>query len=105
MTPDKETQKIGYDGTRLGWRLQGILGKLLAFAAAAVLLVSAIAISIAVFAVVMAGVLVFGGYIWWKTRALRRQLRESAAQGNGIQGEVIEGEVIRDEQPQNSKQR
>lgn len=41
-----------------------------------------------------------GGYLWWKTRNLRRQMREfssggSVMDGEAISDEVIEGEVIR----------
>jgi hypothetical protein len=43
-------------------------------------------------------VLTFGGYLWWKTRGLRKQIRErrqSYADGDFIEGEVIS----RDERP------
>ena len=44
------------------------------------------------------------GYLWWKTRALRKQMREQASMGQGQrqgegrsgQGLIIEGEVIRE---------
>ena len=48
----------------------------------------------------MAVVLTFGGYLWWKTRELRRQMRarmqEQSQPWSG--GDYIEGEVITREQ-------
>jgi hypothetical protein len=105
MTRDRETQRIGYDRRRLGSGVQGLLGKSLTFAAAAVLLVAAIAISLAVFAVAMMGVLVVGAYIWWKTRDLRKQMRASSSDNNVIEGRVIEGQVVREMQPRDRDQR
>jgi hypothetical protein len=105
MTRDRETQRIGYDRRRLGSGVQGLLGKSLTFAAAAVLLVAAIAISLAVFAVAMMGVLVVGAYIWWKTRDLRKQMRASSSDNNVIEGRVIEGQVVREMHPRDRDQR
>jgi hypothetical protein len=53
--------------------------------------------------IVTAGLLVWG-FLWWKTRALRKQIREqmsNQAMGGMVneagvfKGEIIEGEVIR----------
>src|SRR5690606_25688500 len=68
MTYDPRTERIGYDGRRLGWSMRSFVGKSLALAAAAVFLLSAIAISIVAFVVIVTGILVVGAYIWWKTR-------------------------------------
>ena len=56
----------------------------------AALLVAGFMLSMVVFAVLAALALVAWGYLWWKTRDLRRELRERPAAG----GRVIEGEVI-----------
>ncbi|GAB4115331.1 MAG: hypothetical protein Fur0026_01030 [Sideroxydans sp.] len=85
----------------------GLLGKALVFVATAVLAVAALMFS----AVLLAVTLVIGAlgfaYLWWKTRAVRRQLREmqelarnaqtqaGASRGGAFEGEVIEGEVVR----------
>ena len=72
------------------------LGKLLMFAVTAVLLVVAFMFSMVVLAfVVTAGLLVYG-YLWWKTRDLRKQVREHAREQppGEARGYVIEGEVI-----------
>ena len=65
----------------------------LTFASAAVLLVLAFMFSLLVFAILaIVGVLVWG-YLWWKTRELRKQMREQPPGGR-----VIEGEAIRDDE-------
>ncbi len=45
--------------------------------------------------VVTAGAVALG-YLWWRTRDLRKQMREHPAGNVVIEGEVIEGEVIRE---------
>lgn len=69
----------------------GLLGKVLAAAGGVVLLVAALAFSLALFTAAVAGGLVLWGYLWWKTRKLRKHLREHPPGGH-----VIEGELIRD---------
>jgi uncharacterized iron-regulated membrane protein len=66
---------------------------LLALAAGAVLLIAAFRVSVVVFAIALAGAIVIGGYLWWKTRELRRRMRERPPGGH-----VVEGEVIRDDE-------
>jgi hypothetical protein len=49
--------------------------------------------------VLTAGTMVLG-YLWWKTRDLRKQMRnhplgDEVIRGEVIEGEIIEGEVIR----------
>lgn len=92
MTYDREPRRIGYDTTRLGWGLRSFVSKALAFTAAAIVLVCAIAFSIVVFTVVMAVLIVFGAYVWWRTRALRKEMR--AASASSAASDAIEGEVI-----------
>jgi hypothetical protein len=104
MTYDPRIERIGYDGRRLGWGVRGLVSKLLAFAAAAVLLLGIIAISIVAFTVIVTGVLVVGAYIWWKTRDLRKQMRASSTDGNVIEGEVIT-RVVRDVESHDRNQR
>ncbi len=69
----------------------GFLGKILTTVATAAVLVIAFMLSLLVFAVVAAIGLTFGGYLRWKTRKLRRQMRERPPGAR-----VIDGEVIRD---------
>jgi len=69
------------------------MGRIVTSALAVVLLVGAFVVSVFVFAIVATAVLLVGGYLWWKTRELRRQLRAQ-------KGRVIEGEVVRDRSSQ-----
>lgn len=75
-------------------RPPGPLGKALALLGGAALLVLGFLFSLvllAIAAVLLAGV---SAYLWWKTRELRRQLREASAacpEPNG--GSVIDGEA------------
>jgi hypothetical protein len=74
-----------------------VLGKLVAFVAATGLLVLAFIFSVVLLAVLVTGGLALFGYFWWKTRALRRRLRENPPGGHVIEGEVIgDREAIRD---------
>ena len=81
----------------------GLLKKILAVAAGALVLIGAVAISFVVFVVVLTALLVFGLYVWWKTRPLRRHIEEqlNAQRPDSRRGETIEGEVLhkRDSDP------
>jgi hypothetical protein len=84
-------------GARESSRTTGLLLKAGAAVAGAVTLVSAFVISFVVFSVGIAAVLVFGGYVWWKSRGLRRQMRSQMQEQMSAEqprGDVIEGVVI-----------
>lgn len=87
MEPDEQRRLTGSSV-----RVPGVLGKFIAFTVGALLLIAAFMVSLVVFTIALAGALGIGGYVWWKTRELRRRMRERP-QG----GHVIEGEVIRDD--------
>jgi hypothetical protein len=81
-----------------------VVAKAAAVIGGAILIVSALALSLVFFAVlIVVGVLV-GGYLWWKTRELRKQIRtqlESTSpfhtdrgKGETLEGEIIEGEIV-----------
>ena len=75
-------------------------GKILAFAAAAVLLAVSLMFSLLLFAVALVAGLLLWGWLWWKTRELRGQMRERQMGGMDDHppgGRVIEGEVVREE--------
>jgi hypothetical protein len=87
----------------------GLLGRSLATIATVVGAVLVFTLSLAVFAVLLVLGLGLGGYLWWKTRALRRALREQHAvlavefaahqAGHDANGQdVIEGEFLRVEE-------
>ena len=67
----------------------GFLGKFLTTVASVAVLVATFMLSLVIFTAVAAIVLIAGGYLWWKTRALRRQMREQPPDGRVIEGEVI----------------
>jgi preprotein translocase subunit SecY len=91
---------INFDPRRppqsLAARIAGIVLATLAIGAA-------LMFSVVILAVLAFAVLVFWGWFWWKTRALRRTMREQMrAQGGGTPGrgtpgdaDVIEGEAVR----------
>ena len=99
---------------------QGPLARVLALLGAALALVLAFTFSLVFLAVVAVAALAVWGYVWWKTRELRRQLRAAGINGtNGLgglggvdgfartagprdtaqdsaaTGEIIEGEAVR----------
>ena len=69
----------------------GLLGRVAAALLGAVALVVAFMFSVVALAVVSVVILIAVGYLWWKTRDLRRHLRE-----NPPGGRVIDGDAIRD---------
>ena len=69
----------------------GLLARIFTTVASIAALVLAFMFSIVIFISVAAIALAAGAYLWWKTRALRRQMRERPRGGH-----IIEGEVIRD---------
>ncbi len=63
------------------------------------MLVLAFMFSLVIFAALAVIALLAGSYLWWKTRALRRQMRERPRGGR-----IIEGEVIRDSESRDTIQ-
>lgn len=66
-----------------------MLGNALALLAGSILLILGFVFSVAVLAVAAVLGLALWGYVWWKTRTLRRTL-----QGQAPRGQVIDGEAI-----------
>lgn len=85
----------------------GPLAKVVAFLLSATFLVLAFMFSLVALAVVAVVGVALGGWLWWKTRAMRKQMKEmrEAAQQMGEGGpthnndQVIEGEFIREVPP------
>lgn len=81
-----------------------LFGKLVAFILGAGFLVLAFMFSLVALAVIAVAGLALWGWLWWKTRAVRKQMREqmsepmsdAAVHGDGF---IIEGEVVREETP------
>lgn len=75
----------------------GLLGKLITAIVGAVLLVLGFMFSIVLIAIVVAVGLGVWAWFWWKTRKLRQQIREHAANSphsSHVDGDVIEGEAV-----------
>jgi hypothetical protein len=83
----------------------GPLAKLAAFVLSAVFLVLAFMFSLVALAVVAVVGVLLGGWLWWKTRALRKQMqqmRDTQQKANdqpAHNDQVIEGEFIREVSP------
>ena len=93
MQTDEERSTLTGSDARFSTSAPSLPVKVLTFASAAVLLVVAFMFSLLVFAILATvGVLVWG-YLWWKTRELRKQMREQPPGGR-----VIEDEAIRDDE-------
>ncbi len=84
------------------------LQRLIGLIVTAALIVLGLMFSVVLLAVIALVGVIGGGYLWWKTRALRRQMRQmqlqrmDAEQSFGevfkdevFEGEIIEGEVVR----------
>jgi hypothetical protein len=95
--------RLGYGGG-VTHRAKSFMAKAAAIALGGVMLAGAFVMSLAFFVVALAVVLVFGGYVWWKTRSLRQHIREQMRQhdsihtrradGDAASGDVIDGVVI-----------
>jgi cobalamin biosynthesis protein CobD/CbiB len=86
----------------------GLLGKILALVATVVLAVVALMFSAVLLAVILVVGVIGFAYLWWKTRAVRKQFREmqefarnaqaqqaEVSRGEVYKGEIIEGEAVR----------
>ena len=79
---------------QIEWKGQGLLARVLSFVTAVVALVVAFTFSVLLFAFVVTGALLLWGYVWWRTRKLRREPHGEMHERQP-DGHVIEGEVIR----------
>ncbi|MDO9011237.1 MAG: hypothetical protein Q7U78_05450 [Gallionella sp.] len=81
-------------------------GRIIGLIVTAALIVLGLMFSMVLIALIAVVGLIAGGYLWWKTRTLRKQMREhqqsmrgaandaDAFKGEVFEGEIIEGEVI-----------
>jgi len=82
--------------TLLSLGAAGLLGRALAVVAGGVILVATLFVSALVFSVLLMVGVVAGGWFWWKTRSLRRQMGERIAQMQRMQGGRQPGEPMQD---------
>jgi uncharacterized membrane protein len=92
MQFEQQTPKLGYRGS-VGSRARDFLVRAFAIMLGAALLVGAFVISVVFLAAALTVVLVFVGYFWWRTRHLRKQMRQ---QRSG-ERDIIEGTVLKSE--------
>ncbi len=93
MNNDQQARpEFSREFSRLSPQPPGPFAKLLAFMLSALLLVLAFMFSLVALAVVAVAGIALWGYIWWKTRALRRQMQAQRDR----EAQVIEGEFFRD---------
>lgn len=101
MQLDEPRERIGYRGTAVS-RAKLLAAKALVVVGGTLMLASAFVLSVVFLAIGLGVVVIVGGYLWWKTRELRRQIRAGLHEqshprfdGNVIEGEVISQERIR----------
>ncbi|GEM_PF-1200409 len=75
---------------------QSLFGKLLTLAFSLCLLALALMFSLVALIVVAIGGALFAGWLWWKTRRLRKTMRDAAPMTDGGGTRIIEGEYIRE---------
>jgi ABC-type bacteriocin/lantibiotic exporter with double-glycine peptidase domain len=96
MFDDENRARIGYRGS-VSSRAKDIIAKTMVVIAGCVLLASAFVLSLAFLAVALVLLVVFGGYLWWKTRTVRKHIRaeyQKRAHAQPERADVIEGVVI-----------
>jgi hypothetical protein len=93
MHIEEPRARIGHRGNAVS-RAKQLALKSLVVAGGVVVLASAFVISIAVAVIALAIVLTVGGYLWWQTRDLRKQLNGGMQTQSRPTGRIIEGEVI-----------
>ena len=95
MRLDEPRERLGYRGTTIS-RAKDLALKTLVVLGGVVVLASAFVVSLMFLTIGLVVVLTFGGYLWWQTRELRKQMRERMQEQalRRSDGRVIEGEVI-----------
>jgi uncharacterized protein HemX len=82
-----------------------LLAKVLTLVIGTALLVVGFAVSLVMLAVVLGAGVLIGGFVWWKTRDLRKQLREQAMRAQQMREQQVReragqrmdiGDVIQD---------
>jgi O-antigen/teichoic acid export membrane protein len=94
MQFDQEQPRIGQRRS-VNSKAMDVMVKVAAVTAGAIFLVSALVLSIVFVVGALAVLLVVGGYFWWKTREVRKQMR-TQMRTPFAEGDVIEGVVVRD---------
>jgi hypothetical protein len=84
----QQRSRIAGKGVHAGKKAPGPLSRLLAAAMGAAALVGVLVFAFVAFIAITATGLVIGTYLWWRTRDLRRRMRERPPGGRVIEGEA-----------------
>ena len=79
-----------------GGKPRTLVGKVAAVLVGGLILVLAVMFSLVALAILAIGGTAFASWLWWKTRALRKAMRESAPAASQRGDQVIEGEFVRE---------
>lgn len=74
-----------------------LLSKIVKIIVSIALIGLALMFSVLLFVVILVVGAVAWGYLWWRTRDLRKQMHQYSPSDVVVEGNVIEGEVIRSE--------
>ncbi|MFC0401407.1 hypothetical protein [Paraburkholderia rhizosphaerae] len=89
MQNDRPPRRPVIGGKRIQVGGSGWFGRLLAVVLSAIVLVVAAMLSLVLLAVLFAVGTIIAGYLWWKTRALRKHPRAFGDDGRTIDVEVV----------------
>lgn len=103
---NEESQAFSRQHIRFSQPPRSLTGKLLSLVLGAAFLVLAFMFSLVALAIVAVGGLAVWGWLWWKTRAIRKQMREQGPMATPADDAyIIEGEVVRESTPSNLPER
>ena len=100
--------RFGSGGPQLRGPRPGLFARVVAGIAGAAALIVGLVLSFAVFVGLATAAVAVGGWLLWKTRALRRQIREQHLREQYVApagGRIIEGEVVRDSESRDANPR
>ena len=78
MQFDKQQERLRQSGATMRLSPPSLLAKMVAVVIGVALLIMGFAVSLVMLALVLGAGIAIGGFVWWKTRDLRKQLREQA---------------------------
>lgn len=87
VLPRRVTYEDGVPAGGSGW-----FGRVTATIVSVIVLVAAAMLSLVLLAVLFGVGAIVVGYLWWKTRALRRQARDFGDDGRTIDAEIVQKE-------------
>lgn len=109
MNIDEERLKIFEKLSRSANEPPTLMQKVVGVVVTVVVIGLALMFSVLLFAVVVSVGVVAWAYLWWRTRELRKQMREQRGRhpsaGGRSGGVVIEGEVIREVESEDRRER